>query len=141
MDGGAQVAVPATLGVFMQHSARSKYAGGKKSLRVRAVQILGQRNVVQRSVLCDSVRGKGHKMFMDRWLWAVGTVTAEGTEGEECLWAVGTVTSEGTEGEECHVVLMLKWNVKCGGNIFKRGTSENKTPTVADRNRRETGVD
>lgn len=77
-DDGAQLAMPATLGVVMQHSERSKYAGGKKSLRVRVVQILGayatRRNVVRRSVLCDTVREKGHKMFMHRWLWAVGTV-------------------------------------------------------------------
>ena len=37
-------------------------------------------------------RGRGQKMFMGRWLWAVGTVMSE--------------------GEKCHFGLMVKWKVK-----------------------------
>jgi hypothetical protein len=54
------------------------------------------------------------------------------------FWAAGTGMSEGTE---CHVGLMVKWKVKLWRNIFKIGTSENKTPTALDRNRHKTDVD
>jgi hypothetical protein len=37
------------------------------------------RNTGRRSVLCDTVRGKA-TVFMERWLWAVGTGMSEGTE-------------------------------------------------------------
>jgi len=43
-------------------------------------------------------------MFMDRW-----------------LWAVGTVMSEGTGGEKCHVGLMVKWKVKLWRLHFQKG--------------------
>ena len=54
------------------------------------------------------------------------------------LWAVGIVMSE---GEGCHVGVMVNWKVKLWSSMFKRGTSENKTPTVLDHNRRESDVD
>ena len=59
-------------------------------------------------------------MFKGRWLWAVGTVMSE--------------------GEGCHVGVMVKWKVKLWSSIFKRGTSENKRPSVSDHNRRETDM-
>jgi hypothetical protein len=40
-DDGTQVAGVSKAGFIVQHSARSKHAGGKKSLRVRVVQIPG----------------------------------------------------------------------------------------------------
>jgi len=32
------------------------------------------RHVTWHTVLCVTGRGTGHKVFMDRWLWTVGTV-------------------------------------------------------------------
>jgi len=45
-----------------------------------------------------------------------------------------------SEGEGCHVGVMVKWKVKLWSSIFKRGTSENKRPSVSDHNRRETDM-
>ena len=70
-DGDAHVVVPAILGVILKQSASSVHATGASCADSGAHAT--HWNVVRRSVLCDTVRGEGHKVFMDRWLWAVGT--------------------------------------------------------------------
>ena len=78
------------------------------------------RNGVRRSVLCDTVMGTG-TVFMERWLWAVGTGMTEGTE--------------------CHVGWMVKWRVKLWRQHFLKRASEKVTPTLLDCNRLKTDVD
>jgi hypothetical protein len=77
-DDGARVA-------GARKAGRHHGAFGEFCVRWREEELMGaicadsgapatNRHVTWLSVLCVTGRGTGQKVFMDRWLWAVGTV-------------------------------------------------------------------